>query len=115
MFLPIIFYILTIVKLFLFFTSIVQVLLHIINCNQNYGGFAMSDLAATNCGGVGCGCGGDNGGCNIICIILILLCCGCGDNGGCRNNGGFGNDCFLIILLLLCCGSNSNGGLGCGC
>ena len=59
----------------------------------------MSDLAATNCGG-GCSC--NEGGCNSILWIIILLCC-CGGN----------NDCLWIILLLFCCGG-CGGNNGCG-
>ena len=71
----------------------------------------MSDLAATNCG-TGCGC--NDGGCNSIIWIIILLCL-CGGNngllgGGCNNGCGCGNDsCLIIILLLFCCGGMGNG------
>ncbi len=68
----------------------------------------MSDLAATNCG---CGCN-DEGGCNSIIwlIILLALCGGCGTNS-LSNNGGC-DSCCWIILLLFFCGGNGN---GCGC
>ena len=71
----------------------------------------MSDLAATNCG---CGCN-DEGGCNsIIWLIILLSCCGCGNNGLFGGNGCDGNNsCLLIILLLFCC--NGNGFCGNGC
>ncbi len=54
----------------------------------------MSDLAATNCG---CGCN-DDGGCNsIIWLIILLACCGGYGNtfsdNGCGNNGN-GCGCF---------------------
>ncbi len=72
----------------------------------------MSDLAATNCGG--CTQTTNNGGCNCMWIILILLFCGgwnnndgcgCGYNGGFFNNGnGCGCDALIWILLLSCCG-----------
>ena len=69
----------------------------------------MSDLAATNCG---CGCENE-GGCNsIIWLIILLCCCGCGNNGiggGCDNGN---NSCLWLILLLFCCGGNGCGG-GC--
>ncbi len=59
----------------------------------------MSDLAATNCG---CGCENE-GGCNsIIWLIILLCCCGCGNNGiggGCDNGN---NSCLWLILLLFC-------------
>ncbi|MCC8081713.1 MAG: chorion class high-cysteine HCB protein 13 [Clostridiales bacterium] len=69
----------------------------------------MSDLAATNCG-----CGTENGGCNsIIWIILLLILFG-NNNGSCF--GGNGDSCcdslIWICLLLCCCGNNGN---GCGC
>lgn len=69
----------------------------------------MSDLAATNCG---CGCN-DDGGCNsIIWLIILLSCCGCG-NGVLGGNDCGNNSCIWIILLLLfCCNGNGNG-LGC--
>ena len=67
----------------------------------------MSDLAATNCG-----CENE-GGCNsIIWLIILLCCCGCGNNGiggGCDNGN---NSCLWLILLLFCCGGNGCGG-GC--
>lgn len=68
----------------------------------------MSDLAATNCG---CGCN-DDGGCNSIIwlIILLSLCGGCGTSS-LSNNGGC-DSCVWIILLLFFCGNNGN---GCGC
>ena len=84
----------------------------------------MSDLSATNCG-CGCESGMSNwGGCNNSClwIILILLFCGCGENGfgnfgncGCGCENGMDN-CWIIIIILLfcCCGNNSNCGCG-GC
>ncbi len=72
----------------------------------------MSDLAATNCGG--CTQATNNGGCNCMWIILILLFCGGWNNNdgcGCSNgNGFFGNgsscgcDALIWILLLSCCG-----------
>jgi len=53
----------------------------------------MSDLAATNCG---CGCENE-GGCNsIIWLIILLCCCGCGNNGiggGCDNGN---NSCLWL-------------------
>ncbi len=68
----------------------------------------MSDLAATNCG-----CATENGGCNsIIWIILLLILFG-NNNGSCF--GGSGDCCdslIWIILLICCCGNNGN---GCGC
>ena len=58
----------------------------------------MSDLAATNCG---CGCENE-GGCNsIIWLIILLCCCGCGNNGiggGCDN----GNNSCLWLAFLFC-------------
>lgn len=73
---------------------------NVLSIEEKFGGFNMSDLAATNCGGCGC----NEGGCNSILWIIILLSCCCGNNGGfCGNNGcGGGNDCLWIILLLLC-------------
>ena len=73
----------------------------------------MSDLAATNCG---CGCENE-GGCNSIIWLIILLC---------GNNGFFGgNDCcssiIWLFILFSCCGCGNgnffggNGGNGCGC
>ncbi|MDY5806770.1 MAG: chorion class high-cysteine HCB protein 13 [Lachnospira sp.] len=78
----------------------------------------MSDLAATNCGG-GCSeCGGMSS-CFWI-IILLLLCGGCGCNGGSgvfRSGGDCDNGCsciWIIILLFFCGGMGFNGGSGCG-
>ena len=67
----------------------------------------MSDLAATNCGGCGC----NEGGCNSILWIIILLSCCCRKNGGfCVNNVcGGRNDWLWIILLLLFWGGCGNG------
>ncbi len=72
----------------------------------------MSDLAATNCGG--CTQTTNNGGCNCMWIILILLfcggwnnndSCGCGNGVGLFNNGNScGCDALIWILLLSCCG-----------
>lgn len=68
----------------------------------------MSDLAATNCG---CGCN-DDGGCNSIIWLIILLAC-CGGCGNTFSDNGCGNNSYLwIILLLFCCGNNGNG-FGC--
>ncbi len=75
----------------------------------------MSDLAATNCGG-GCSCG-NNCGCSIIWIIILLSCfCGNGNSslfGGndCDDNNG----CMWIILLLLFCGCGNNNRSGICC
>lgn len=75
----------------------------------------MSDLAATNCGGCGNGCGCQDNGCNsIIWLILILLLCNnCGS--GCNNGCMGGDSCLwvLILLIFFCCG-NGFGGCGCG-
>ena len=74
----------------------------------------MSDLAATNCGSCGC----DDGGCNIIFLILILLVCGCGNSGTDLLGGDNSCSCIIWILLILCaCGGNGNNlfGNGCGC
>ena len=71
--------------------------------------------------GCGCnnGCGGSGfGGNSCWIIILLLLCCGCGDGGF----GGGMDCCWIIILLLLfcCCGNNggcanaANNNCGCG-
>ena len=50
---------------------------------------------------------GDNCGCSIIWILLLLSCCGNGSAiDSCCGNGN--NSCIWIILLLLLCG-------GCGC
>lgn len=71
----------------------------------------MSDLAATNCG---CSC--NEGGCNsILWIIILLSCCGNGTSllGGSGCGSGMNGCCdnlWIILLLLCCCG---NGG-GCG-
>lgn len=50
---------------------------------------------------------GNNG---IIWIIVLLLLCGCGNNGIGNIFGGCGNDCtwLIIIVLILCCGNGMN-------
>ncbi len=64
----------------------------------------MSDLAATNCG-----C--NDGGCNSLIWLIILLALLSGNNGiGLSNgNGCCDNSCLWLILLLCCCGGNGNG------
>lgn len=92
----------------------IQALSHTIYCKQIFGGFNMSDLAATNCGG--CGCGDNNGGNCIWLILILLFCCG---NGCGRGDNGCGCDWIWIILLICCCGNGNGCGnnnfLGCGC
>ena len=74
------------------------------------------------CGNNGCGCGNNgclgfnnlnNGNCNCILWLIIILCLS-GCNGYGNNCNGCGsNDCsWLIIVLLLLSGY---GGCGCGC
>ena len=81
----------------------------------------MSDLTATSCGCSNNSCG-NNGIFGGNCIwILLLLFCGCGNNGfgGCGNDDSC--DWLIWILLISCfCGNNSgcgnnNSGCGCGC
>lgn len=70
----------------------------------------MSDLAATNCG---CSC--NEGGCNSILWIILLLGCCCGNGSSIFSGNGCGcgcdNNLWLILILLFCCGN----GNGCGC
>ncbi|MGN0291341.1 MAG: chorion class high-cysteine HCB protein 13 [Lachnospiraceae bacterium] len=70
----------------------------------------MSDLAATNCG---CGCDNERGCNSIIWLIILLSCCGCGNNGLFGGNDCNNNSCIWIIILLLFCCNGNDCGFGC--
>lgn len=36
---------------------------------------------------------------NALALLLIVLCCGCGDASLCGNN-----QCLALLLIVLCCG-----------
>ncbi len=45
-----------------------------------------------------------NGNSSALAMLLIVLCCGCGDSGGFCNN-----QCLALLLIILCCGGGCQG------
>ncbi len=44
-----------------------------------------------------------NGNSSTLAMLLIVLCCGCGDSGFCNNQ------CLALLLIILCCGGGCPG------